>query len=185
MKPAMKLTALIATTAIATSLAATTHAGKYDNRQSHRDYAKVVEVEPIYKTITHRVPVQSCWVETVQEPVRHSARTATPALLGALIGGALGNELGHKKSNKRVGAAAGAILGASIGNDIGRRHSGHTETYTYDQEVCDTDYSTEYEEKLVGYDVSYQYHGRTYSTRMNEHPGKKIPVAVDIRPIRF
>ncbi|MDH3694685.1 MAG: hypothetical protein OER96_08960, partial [Gammaproteobacteria bacterium] len=38
------------------------------------------------------------------------------------------------------------------------------------------------EERVVGYDVSYQFNGRTYQTRTSQHPGNQIPVNVSVIP---
>ena len=73
----------------------------------------------------------------------------------------------------------GGLIGASIGNDASK--GGRVVSYR-DREVCNTHYRTEYEQRLVGYDVSYAYQGRIYQTRTNHHPGDRIAVAVDVRP---
>ncbi|MFT5118877.1 MAG: hypothetical protein ACI9NY_002419, partial [Kiritimatiellia bacterium] len=114
----------------------------------------------------------------------HRNHSYTPNILGALMGGAIGNELGHNKSNKRVGAVAGAILGGSIASDMKRsnRHQGH---YTKTEQVCSTSHSVRHKSELAGYDVSYQYHGRRYSTIMDSHPGNSIRIAVDVSPIDY
>jgi uncharacterized protein YcfJ len=49
---------------------------------------------------------------------------------------------------------------------------------------CEVTQQTSYEEELVGYDVTYRYQGRIFTTRTQEHPGKRIPVLVDVRPER-
>jgi uncharacterized protein YcfJ len=38
-------------------------------------------------------------------------------------------------------------------------------------------------EQVVGYDVTYEYNGRTYSTRTDAHPGDRIQVAVSVAPV--
>lgn len=137
--------------------------------ESFYDYAKVKSVTPIVETIEHRTPTQ-CHYESKR---RH--RSATPAILGSIIGAAIGNELGHKKSNKRVGAVAGGILGGAIGADIGRKHRAGGE-------YCDH-YQVDYEEVVVGYDVSYRYRGQTYYTTTNEHPGRRIQIRLKFEPV--
>ena len=151
----------------------------------HTDLARVTDVEPIYRTIAHRTPERSCWTETVaySQPVG-GRRSHTGTLLGTLIGGAIGNRVGHNKTNKKVGAVAGALLGASIGRDIGNKSRSNYSTTQYrDQERCEVTEQVSYEEKITGYRVTYKYHGNTYHTRMDEHPGKKIKVAVNVRPV--
>lgn len=157
--------------AVALSLAtAPTHAG----HRPTADYARVIDVDPIYETIAREIPRQECWQESVP-----AHRSATGPILGAIIGGALGNELGHHKSNKQVGAVVGAVLGASIGNDISRRH-GRSGYRT--EEYCRDATDIVYEKEVTGYWVTYQYQGRRYETRMPYHPGKRLPVNVAVEP---
>lgn len=180
MKPLIKLT----------TFAALLGASSLSLAENHRfyDYAKVKEVTPIYKTYQHRVPEENCWVETVKTE-RHRPRrnSATSTLVGGLIGGAIGHAVGHNKSNKRVGAVVGSALGLSIGHDIGRRNR-QPDRYdvSYDDvERCEVSYQTETEERLTGYDVTYKYRGEIYSTFMEEHPGKRIKVSVNIQPVAY
>ena len=37
-------------------------------------------------------------------------------------------------------------------------------------------------ERIVGYDVRYQYNGREFRTRMPYDPGQEMPVNVEVRP---
>ena len=38
------------------------------------------------------------------------------------------------------------------------------------------------DERLAGYDVTYEYANRTYRTRTDYHPGDRIRVRVDVQP---
>ena len=159
------------------------------------DYGRVLSAEPIYQTFQHRTPRETCWTETVrtetpyqQHHQRHNSATGT--IVGGIIGGAIGHAVGHGKSNKKVGAVVGSVLGMSIGNDISRRnshnrypHSNHREVRYDDVERCDVSYETTTEEKLIGYDVAYKYKGETYYTRTDQHPGRKIKLAVSVSPV--
>ncbi|GLS26906.1 membrane protein [Marinibactrum halimedae] len=142
----------------------------------HTRWAKVVKAKPIYEYTSYRVPVESCHIETV----RREHRNNTAPVLGAIIGGALGNAVGHNHSNKKVGTVAGAVLGAAVGAEFGKRKR-HT-TYE-DVEYCETNYRKETRREIVGYDVTYRMHGKTYYTTTDEHPGRRIRVAVDVRPV--
>ncbi len=174
-------TALISGTVLSTLMVSSwTYAEKYPRHtKEHIDFAKVVNVEPIYETVSYSEPYQECHYErrTVKNHKSHTA-----VIVGSLIGGAIGNELGHNKSNKRVGAIAGAILGGSIANDINRNNRHHYHN-TRDERVCTTSQHVSYKEEITGYNVGYKYRGRTYYTTMDQHPGKKIRVAVNIRPV--
>ncbi|WP_216825077.1 glycine zipper 2TM domain-containing protein [Agarilytica rhodophyticola] len=173
-----------------TTLASLLSVSAFSAADNHRfyDYAKVKDVTPIYKTYKHRVPEESCWVETVQtEHRRPRHNSATSTIVGGIIGGAIGHAVGHKKSNKRVGAVVGSALGASIGHDIGRRSRGadRYDVSYEDVERCEVSYHTETQERLTGYDVTYKYRGKTYSTFMEEHPGKRIKVSVNVQPVDY
>ncbi len=153
--------------------------------ESHRfvDFAKVKNVTPIYKTYEHRIPEERCWIESVKRETREH-RSGTSTIVGGLIGGAIGHAVGHGKSNKKIGAAIGTVLGASIGNDVSRnRHNPGTHTSYDNVERCEVDYRIEAEERLTGYDVTYQYRGEIYTTFTQEHPGKRIKIHVSVSPI--
>lgn len=158
--------------------------GAMADRNHRVDYAKVTDVRPIYESYTRKTPHQECWVETVRYDQDRGDRSATGTILGGIIGAAVGNELGHKKRNKQVGAVAGAVLGASIGRDISRRHETRaTESRYREVERCETRYSHRTEQRVVGYDVSYRYRGDEYRTTLDQHPGKRIKVAVSVEPV--
>ena len=168
----MQFRRLIQSAALATATVLAVGAGA----ASHYETAPVIDAIPVYEKVRYAVPVEDCRAETVRLPQYHASGTAP--IVGAMIGGALGNAVGHKKRNKQVGAVLGAVLGASIANDI-RRNSSATSTVRYGtRHFCDT--YTEYrnEDRLVGYDVTYEYAGRTYSTRMRRHPGDDVRIRV-------
>lgn len=148
-----------------------------------KDFARVVDVVPIYANVAHYEPQQECWTETVRyEYPRQDS--ATPRILGALVGAAVGHNVARSKHGQGVGRVAGAILGASIGGDIARDRSQRDGEVEYrDEERCEMREKTYYEQVVVGYDVTYEYYGRTYQTRMDRDPGKRIRVAVDVRPV--
>ncbi len=148
----------------------------------HTDFARVTDVQPIYKTVSHRIPVEQCRIERVKTNSHHSRRhAAAGTIIGTVIGANIGNEVSH---NRRVGTVAGAIIGASIGNDIARKHDRrHHRGDYHDVERCETRYESRSEEKLVGYRVRYNYHGGEYHTRMDRHPGRRIKVVVSVKPV--
>jgi uncharacterized protein YcfJ len=142
---------------------------------NYDDYGRVINARPIYQTVTIEVPNESCRVQTVEHYERRGGDSFTGTLVGGLVGAAIGHELGHGRGQA---TAVGGIIGATIGNDANR---GSRVVRYRDQEVCNTYYRTEYENRIVGYDVSYSYGGRIYQTRTDRHPGDSIPVAVDVR----
>lgn len=158
-------------------------AGQY----RHTDYARVVAVEPVYRTIERRIPQQECWVETVRQEVPvYTASSATGTIVGGIVGGAIGHAVGHGRSNKQLGAAVGTVLGMSVGSDLSHnRRGGYTEVSYRDVERCEVRHAVQTERRLLGYDVTYQYQNQRYTTRMGRHPGKRIRVAVDVSPAGY
>jgi uncharacterized protein YcfJ len=155
------------------------HGGKHQ-----RDFAKVTQVTPIYESVRVTTPRQECWTEEVTHRRGGHGQDAAPTILGGIIGGAIGNEIGRKHKDGHIATVAGALLGAAIGSDASRhssrRHDGGYYTTTEDR--CHTSYETTTEQQTVGYWVEYKYHGRTYTTRMDEQPGRRIPIEVTVRP---
>ena len=49
-------------------------------------------------------------------------------------------------------------------------------------ERCETRYTTREEREPDGYRVTYRYAGREYTTRTEQHPGKRIRVRVEVTP---
>lgn len=142
--------------------------------------------------------------QTFGQPIRQSNSSRSysggDALIGGLIGGVIGNQLG-KRGNRgaRNGATvAGAIVGSVLanearGSDVSRhrRHSNRTRTTqpqrivtTRPVERCRETTHTSYEQRIHGYDVTYTYRGRTFTTRMNRDPGNQIELQVNLAPAR-
>jgi len=151
------------------------------------DQAQVVRTVPVYETVSYHVPVEQCRTEAVAYTRNGTGqRSATAPIIGAIIGGALGNAVGHKKRNQQVGTVVGAVLGGSIGADIARRHEhgypNRDKVIYRDEEVCSWVDEVREESRLTGYDVSYQYAGQTYRSRMPHDPGETVRVRVNVRP---
>lgn len=134
-------------------------------------YAKVVSVTPVRKTVNN--PRQVCRDVVVNhtEPPKDQHRIAGTAI-GAVAGGLLGHMVGGGKG-KTLATVAGAVGGGYAGNRIEKAHQHGTVTSTTERQ-CSTvnDSST----KIVGYDVKYQYNGVTRSTRMDHDPGDRVQV---------
>ena len=151
------------------------------------EYARVISVDPVYQRVARSVPTDECWIESVrvEQPV-YEYRSKTNTLVGTMLGAAIGHQLGRDKKGKQIGRIAGAVLGASIATDADNRRNDSRYRVEYrDEERCETRYTTHYQQEVVGYDVAYQYHGKTYYTRMDRHPGDRIEVSVDVRPTYY
>lgn len=159
----------------------------------HTTYARVIDVQPVYQIIERRTPREECWTETVRvESVQRIPAPTTSTIVGGIVGGAIGHAVGHGRDNRKLGAVVGSVLGASIGRDLSRNQqntgyqtASYTEVSYRDVEHCEIRHSRQKERVLRGYDVTYIYHNRHYTTRMDRRPGRQIEVDVNIRPVRY
>ncbi len=143
------------------------------------DRARVVDVQPLYETVSVTVPRQVCQEQRVQTGAG-GGQSVAPPLLGAVLGGVLGNAVSNK--NKPVGAAVGAVLGGAVGYDIARRNARPSYVTYGTQEVCSTVSDVHEEERLNGYRVRYEYLGQRYTAITPNHPGDSVRVRVDVSP---
>jgi uncharacterized protein YcfJ len=133
--------------------------------------AKVVSSTPVIGQVT--VPRRVCFDELRQEPTRSSG---AGALLGAIAGGAVGNAVGHgggRALATGLGIFGGAILGDQIQND-GRQGT------TRSVRRCEQ--QPAYENRVVAYNVVYEYAGQRYTTQTTQEPGRTIPVQMSLSP---
>ena len=129
--------------------------------------ARVINVEPIYGVRVITVPTEVC--EPVQVERRGSNTAGT--ILGAIAGAAIGNQFG-KGSGKDVATVVGGVVGAQIGGK-----GGQPEIVTENR--CTT-VKRNYREQdvLRGFDVSYQFMNKVYTTRTEQHPGQTVRIDV-------
>ncbi len=152
------------------------HSKHYTER--YNGYGRVISARPIYQQIAIKMPRQACGLRTVREDNYRNRDNFAGALVGGLVGAAIGHELGNGRS---TATAVGGLIGASIGHNV---QSERRVSYQ-DDEVCRTHYRTEYEQRIIGYDVRYDYQGRIYQTRTDRHPGERILVAANLRPRHY
>jgi len=135
------------------------------------DYADVVRVEAITKTV--RTPRESCRddIVTLQEPVKDEKRI-TGSVVGAVVGGVLGSQVGSG-SGRDIATVAGAAAGGYAGNKTQERIQDKN-TYQTTQRRCETVYDSHKEE--AGYNVTYRLDGKENVVRMDHNPGARIPV---------
>ncbi len=153
------------------------HGGK-----ARYDYAKVVDVQPLYRTVTVSTPRQECWDEPVTRYQAGAGNSYTSTIIGGIVGGVVGNQFG-KGTGRDVATVAGALLGGSIGRDLGHRHQAGGQYYTDVERRCRTINDNYTEQRIEGYNVTYRYRGQTYTTRSDVDPGRRIKVRVDIVPV--
>ena len=152
-------------------------------RQDLFEYAKVVDVRPIYREVQVSTPVRECWEEPVYHTENHYPKSAGGMLAGGLLGGIVGHQFGKGRGNK-VATAVGTIIGAQIGHDAVNGHAQqHRSTVVGYEERCKTRHQVSYEEVVDAYDVTYKYRGRKYHVEMPYDPGKRIKMRIQITPV--
>ena len=138
-------------------------------------YAPVVDVQPIYEQYQVPQDRQICGDQRGRQyPNRQQRSNGGGALFGAILGGVIGNKFG-KGNGRKASTAVGVMIGASIGSQA----SNNKHRYNNRRNSCYTqrDYITE--ERISGYEVSYDYNGRIYQTRMQNHPGEQVRIQVN------
>lgn len=147
----------------------------------------VIDAQPVYRIYEKRIPYQECWNEQVKhvETSSRGSDSYTGTILGGVIGGAIGHAIGHKKRNKQVGAVVGTILGGSIGRDVSNHYDNdiNRRIYYTTERKCVTRHDIQREERIVGYDVTYEYQGNHQIVRMKTKPGDTIQVRVTVTPL--
>lgn len=54
--------------------------------------------------------------------------------------------------------------------------------YSHHEPYCETRTAYRFVEKIEGYDITYRYQGRYFTTRSDHNPGKRIRVRVEMEP---
>ena len=162
--------------------------------ESFTDSAAVISSN----AITDRIPVnrEECWSEqrrgyeerrVTRQDNGQSIGAGT--VIGAIAGGVIGHQFGSSSGGRDHGTAAGAIVGGLIGNQVDRDRGGNygesveveRVPVTRDVERCRT--VGDVRQVPVGYEVRYRYGGREFVTRLPQDPGRRIRIAVDVRPL--
>jgi len=135
-------------------------------------YGRVVSVDPVRETAS--APQRQCHDEVVTRhvPVRDQHQVAGTAI-GAVAGGLLGNQIGHGKG-RTLATVAGAVGGGYAGHEIQENHQ-ENNTTTSTIRKCETVQGSS-GDRVVAYDVRYEYNGVTRSVRMDHDPGDRVQV---------
>jgi uncharacterized protein YcfJ len=172
--------------ALAAGAAAADHNSYYGGgygRDADYDFARVVHVEPLRRRVRVSEPVRECWEEvSYASNGPFSSNHIGGTLVGGVLGTVVGNQIGHGRG-KDVARAAGAIIGGAIGHNVSRDRQ--RQLYGDDRRVyerCDVRHRDSWEERVDGYEVTYEYAGREYVTRMPYDPGDRLRVRVDVSP---
>lgn len=155
----------------------------YSPRQDLFEYAKVIDVRPIYRQVRTSTPIRECWDEPVYHTRHQGHKSSGGMLAGGLIGGIIGHQIGKGRGN-RVATAVGTLIGAQIGHEAVNGHvEQHSETVVGYEEHCKTRHQVSYEEVVDGYDVTYKYRGKRYHIEMPYNPGERIKMRIQFAPV--
>jgi uncharacterized protein YcfJ len=142
------------------------------------DYGRVVQVKPQIEQINR--PRQECRTEyvQVQQPAQ---RSAGGSIVGGIAGALLGSQIGGGHG-KTAATAAGAIAGAVVGDRVDNQNvqpGGVTEQAVKQCRTVDI-----WESRTNGYEVTYDYRGRNYTSIMSFDPGQRVRLRVSVEPMQ-
>jgi uncharacterized protein YcfJ len=167
------------------------HRGRGHNRDQYRngDYARVVHVQPLLERVRYREPVQECWTEDRYRGDSYRSGYRSDPTGAAIVGGAVGAIVGShigRGDGRTAATLGGAVVGAALGSEIARNDArrGYSEPRYREVERCHTRHQERYDERIVGYRVTYDYNGRRQVTTLPYDPGRYLQVAVNVHPVR-
>jgi uncharacterized protein YcfJ len=137
------------------------------------EYGTVVSSTAVMAQVA--VPVQQC---TEQQQLVQPRTSGGGALVGALIGGVVGHNIGSG-FGRAAATGVGVVAGAAIGD---RTEAANTPSASVPVRNCQT--FTSYENRVVAYDVSYDYNGQRHVARLSQafNPGESIALNVNVSP---
>ncbi|WP_206861372.1 glycine zipper 2TM domain-containing protein [Lysobacter changpingensis] len=175
---------------------------------SSSDYARVVRVDPVFDRYETAAPQQRCYERpayvggdgyrndgyrddgyygngsSYPSGGTQAGRTVS-TIVGTIVGAAVGSQIGGgsaRYATSAIGSVVGGMAGRQIYDQSQRERVGTVR-------VCDPVYegdgyytSRNGARSASAYDVTYEYAGRTYTTRTNYDPGDRIRVRVDVTP---
>lgn len=140
-------------------------------------YADVRAVHPVVEQVT--TPRKVCEQVAVTRRAPGGDNHVVGTVVGAAVGGLLGNQIGRGNGRKAT-TVAGAVGGGLVGHEVGVRHDANRTT-TRTETRCRT--VNDRSDKVSAYDVTYEYQGRSHTTRMDHDPGPRVQVESTISPV--
>lgn len=130
-----------------------------------QEVGQVISRAAVYQQVA--VPRQTC----SQTPVMvQNPTSGAGALMGAIAGGALGSQIGGGSGQAlatMVGVVGGSIMGDRVENPGSQ---------VQNQTSCTT--QNFMENRLVGYNVVYEYAGKQFTVQLPQDPGPTIQLQV-------
>jgi uncharacterized protein YcfJ len=106
-------------------------------------------------------------------------------VIGGIVGAVVGSQVGGgsaRYATSAIGSMVGSVAGRQIYEQTQRNRTARRTVGV--ARACDPIPVGDYERGRGAsmYDVTYEYGGRSYTTRTSYHPGDRIRVRVDVRP---
>jgi uncharacterized protein YcfJ len=153
----------------AATLAAVLSSACFAQLASAAEYANVVSSTPVTASVPVSRQVCSDGQALVQSPP-----SGVGAVIGAVAGGVIGNTIGAG-FGRAAATGVGAVTGALVGNQVEANANPPTAVPVRSCQMV-----TSYENRVVGYDVMYEYGGQRYNTRLARDPGRQL--AINVQP---
>ena len=182
--------------------ASTASAASYGD--SYHVWVDVLDVDPIVRVDHVDEPVERCYDAPPAGRIDSRARQARrhdrrrdryddgrgAAVVGGLVGGLIGNRFGDGKGRESEFTIAGALLGATIAASASSHRYDHYEPYERQPSRwrmepvrrCEVTWESRPVERIDGYEVVYRYAGRRFTKIVDDHPGERMRVRVDLSP---
>jgi len=126
-----------------------------------QEIGQVLSRTAVYQQVA--VPRQTCGQTVTPNAPTSGAGAASGAITGAVLGTIIGEGRG-------AGALLGAVGGAIVGDKM--------ESNANSQPVTTCTTQTFMENRLVGYNVVYEYAGKTYNVQLPQDPGPTLALQV-------
>lgn len=137
---------------------------------SAQEVGKVISSVQVIQQVS--VPRQIC---TQEQVAVQQNKSGAGAAMGAIAGGVLGNQIGGG-SGKVAATALGIFGGAILGNNIEGAPAPQTQT----MQNCTT--QNVFENRVMGYNVTYEFNGKQYTVQLPHDPGPTIKLNVTPAP---
>ena len=113
----------------------------------------------------------------------NSGGSTAATVIGGIVGAVVGSPVGGG-SARYATSAIGSMVGGMAGRQIYEQTQRNRQQRVGVATACDPIPVSDYEQGRGAsmYDVTYEYGGRSYTTRTSYHPGDRIRVRVDVRP---
>jgi uncharacterized protein YcfJ len=135
-----------------------------------QEVGKVISSIQVIQQVS--VPRQVC---TQEQVAVQANKSGAGAAMGAIAGGVLGNQVGGG-SGKAAATALGIFGGAIFGDKIEGAPAPQTQTV----QNCTT--QTILENRVSGYNVTYEFNGKQYNVQLPRDPGPTIKLNVSPAP---